>query len=135
MKEIYQKYKKIINYIIFGVITTFVTLIIYYLCVNTVLNPENAIQLQIANALSWTAGVLFAYFTNSRYVFESKEQNKVKEAGKFFIARLVTLLIDMLIMYAGVTLYCFNDKIIKIISQVIIVICNYVFSKLLVFKN
>ena len=135
IKDLYLKYKEIINYLIFGVLTTVVSLIVYYVAVYTFLNPENAVQLQIANILSWIAGVTFAYFTNRKYVFDSKEQNRLKEAGKFVMARVVTLLMDMVIMWLGVTVLCFNDKIMKLISQVVIIISNYVFSKIFVFKK
>lgn len=135
IKELYIKYKEIINYLIFGVLTTVVSLIVYYLSVFTFLNPENAFELQIANILSWIAGVAFAYFTNRKFVFESKENNKLKEASKFVLSRVITLVMDMLIMYLGVTLLHGNDKIIKLISQVIIVISNYIFSKIFVFKK
>lgn len=135
IKELYIKYKEIINYLIFGVLTTVVSLIVYYLSVFTFLNPENAFELQIANILSWIAGVAFAYFTNRKFVFESKENNKLKEASKFVLLRVITLVMDMLIMYLGVTLLHGNDKIIKLISQVIIVISNYIFSKIFVFKK
>ena len=135
IKELYLKYKEVINYLIFGILTTVVSLAVYYISVFTFLNPENAIQLQIANILSWIAGVTFAYFTNRKFVFESKEKNKVKEAGKFVLARVITLITDMLIMWLGVTVLHLNDKIIKLISQVVIIVSNYIFSKLFVFKN
>lgn len=132
---IYEKYKEIINYLIVGALTTLVSLIVYYGCVFTFLNPDNAIELQIANILSWIAGVIFAYFTNRKYVFESKNKNKIKEATKFVSSRITTLLLDMIIMWLGVTLLGFNDKIIKIISQILVIIGNYVLSKLFVFKK
>lgn len=135
IKEKYMKYKEIINYLIFGVLTTVVSLLVYYISVFTFLNPDNAIELQIANIISWIAGVLFAYFTNRKFVFESKETDKLKEAGKFFLARVVTLVIDMLIMWVGVTTLHLNDKIMKLISQVVIIVSNYIFSKLFVFKK
>ena len=135
IKEVYVKYKEIINYLIFGVLTTVISLIVYYVAVFTFLNPENPIQLQIANILSWIAGVTFAYFTNRKYVFESKEKNKLEEASKFVLARVTTLLIDMLIMWLGVTLLHMNDKVIKIISQIVIIVSNYVFSKIFVFRK
>ena len=135
LKELYLKYKEVINYLIFGVLTTLVSLAVYYISVFTFLNPENAIQLQIANILSWIAGVTFAYFTNRKYVFESKEKNKAKEAGKFVLARVITLIMDMIIMWLGVTVLHLNDKLIKIISQVVIIVSNYIFSKLFVFKK
>lgn len=135
IKELYLKYKEIINYLIFGVLTTLVSLIVYYLLVFTFLNPSNPIELQIANILSWVAGVAFAYFTNRKFVFKSKEKNKIKEASKFVMARLVTLIMDMLIMWIGVTILHGNDKIMKLLSQVIVIVSNYLFSKLIVFKE
>mgnify|MGYP004547383367 FL=1 len=135
IKEMYLKYKEIINYLIFGVLTTVVSLAVYYICVYTFLNPENVVQLQIANIISWVAGVVFAYVTNRKFVFESKEENKLKEAGKFVTSRITTLLMDMAIMFIGVTLCKFNDKIIKLISQVVVIVMNYLLSKIIVFKK
>ena len=135
IKEMYLKYKEIINYLIFGVLTTVVSLAVYYICVYTFLNPENVVQLQIANIISWVAGVAFAYATNRKFVFESKEENKLKEAGKFVTSRITTLLMDMAIMFIGVTLCKFNDKIIKLISQVVVIVMNYLLSKIIVFKK
>ncbi len=135
IRELYIKYKEIINYLIVGVLTTVVTLAIYYISVNTFLNPEDSIQLQIANIISWIAGVIFAYFTNRKYVFESKEKNKLKEASKFVVSRIATLLMDMIIMWLGVTILHRNDKIMKLISQVVVIVANYLFSKIFVFKK
>ena len=135
IKELLKKYKEIINYLIFGVLTTVVSLLVYYISVYTFLNPENAFQLQIANVISWIAGVTFAYFTNRKFVFESQEKHKLKEASKFVGARVVTLIMDMIIMYLGVTVLIFNDKIVKLFSQVVIIISNYIFSKLFVFRK
>lgn len=135
IKEMYLKYKEIINYLIFGVLTTVVSLGVYYICVYTFLNPENVVQLQIANIISWVAGVAFAYVTNRKFVFESNEQNKIKEASKFVTSRIATLLMDMAIMFIGVTLCKFNDKIIKLISQVVVIVMNYLLSKIIVFKK
>lgn len=135
IEKLYKKYKEIINYMIVGTLTTIVALATYYICVFTFLNPENAIQLQIANVLSWIAGVVFAYFTNRKYVFNSKNPNKLKEAAMFTLSRLVTLILDMIIMGVGVSILKFSDKIVKLISQVVVVIGNYVFSKLFVFKK
>lgn len=135
MKELYLKYKEIINYLIFGFLTTVVSLLVYYLLVFTILNPNHALQLQIANIISWLAGVTFAYFTNRRYVFESTNQNQLKEATQFVLARIVTLILDMAIMGIGVTWLRFNDKILKLVSQVLVIVLNYVFSKLFVFKK
>lgn len=135
MKNLYLKYKQIINYLIFGVLTTIVSLLVYYALVFTILNPEHAIELQVANIISWIAGVIFAYITNRKYVFESKNQNQIKEVTQFVLARVVTLVLDMAIMGLGVTLLKINDKILKLISQVLVVVLNYVFSKLFIFKK
>ena len=135
MKELFNKYKEIIMYLIFGVLTTVISLIVYYALTYTILNPNNSIYLQIANILSWIAGVLFAYFTNRKYVFESKNENKLKEFTSFVGARVTTLILDMLIMGVGVSLLHGNDKILKLISQVLVTVGNYVLSKLIVFKK
>ena len=137
MKELLKKFlnKEVIMYLIFGVLTTIVALVVYYGLIFTILNPESAIQLQIANILSWVAGVIFAYITNRKYVFESKETNKAKEISKFVTSRLSTLFLDMLVMFIGVTLLKANDKIIKLISQVLVIVGNYILSKLFVFKG
>ena len=72
LKTLYFKYKEIINYLIVGGLTTVVSLVTYYLCVLTFLDPGHPVQLQIANVISWIFAVTFAYFTNRKYVFESK---------------------------------------------------------------
>ena len=133
IKKLYLKYKEIINYLIFGVLTTIVSLLTYYLLVLTILNPNNPIELQIANIISWITCVTFAYITNRKYVFNSKDKNITKEIIKFYSSRLTTLFLDMIIMYIFVTKLQFNDKIIKIIAQILIIILNYILSKLLVF--
>lgn len=135
IKSIYLKYKEIINYFIVGGFTTVVSLACYYLAVITFLNPNDGLQLQIANLLSWISGVTFAYFTNRRFVFESKENNRLEEAGKFVLSRIITLLMDMIIMWLGVTVLHVNDKIVKLVSQIFIIISNYILSKLFVFKK
>lgn len=137
VKELIKKVctKEVILYIVFGVLTTVVSLDTYYICVGTFLNAENAIQLQIANIIAWIVSVAFAYITNRKFVFESTNKNKLGEATKFVTSRIATLLMDMLIMFLGVTLLKFNDGIIKLISQVIVIVANYVFSKIFVFKK
>ena len=129
-----SKNKEIILYLIFGVLTTVVSLLTYYICTITFLNPNNAIEIQIANIISWITCVTFAFFTNRRYVFESKEDIK-KEGIKFYISRLSALLIDVVMIFIFVSLLKINDKIIKLVNQVIIIIFNYIASKLFVFKK
>lgn len=133
--ELFNKYKEIIMYLIFGVLTTVVSLVTYYALTLTILNPEKAIQLQLANIISWIVSVSFAYVTNRKFVFESKSEDIVKEATSFVGGRVLTLLLDMAIMFIFVTLLHLNDKIFKIVSQVLVIVTNYVISKLFVFKE
>ena len=133
LRGLYQKYREVIMYLIFGVLTTVVALAIYYGLVYTIIDPQNGFLLQIANFISWFGALIFAYVTNRKFVFQSHETNKVKEALSFAGARLVTLFMDMAIMFIGVTLLHGNDKIIKLISQVVVIVANYIFSKIFVF--
>lgn len=135
IRELYHKHREIVNYLIVGCLTTVVSLSVYYGLVLTVLNPENAFQLQVANVASWIAGVTFAYFTNRKYVFESKNQNMLKEAGSFVTARVGTLLMDMLFMFLTVSVFGMNDKIAKLLDQVLVTVANYLLSKLFVFRE
>ena len=133
--DLYRKHKEIVNYLIVGVLTTAVSLVVYYGLTLTVLDPEKAVQLQAANMISWIAAVVFAYFTNRRFVFESRSQNMLKEAAAFFAARLSTLVLDMALMFLLVTLLKCNDKIAKLVVQAAVIVANYVLSKFLVFKK
>lgn len=133
--DLYKKYKELINYLIVGGLTTVVSLGVYYGCVLTFLNPEVAVQLQAANVLSWIAAVTFAYFTNRKYVFESKNENRLQEAVAFYGSRVTTLLLDMLCMFLMVTLMGWNDKVAKLIVQVLVTVANYILSKFLVFRK
>lgn len=128
--EIYKKYQEIINYLIFGVLTTLVSILSYALFTRF-LN----LNYIYSNIISWIISVTFAFITNKIYVFKSKEDNVFKEVIKFYISRLTSLLIELLIMYLMVDLLKINDMISKIIVQFIVIILNYIFSKIFVFKN
>lgn len=135
MKDLYSRYKEIINYLIVGILTTLVSLGVYYACVLTVLDPSDPLQMQTANVVSWIAAVTFAYVTNRKFVFESSDPNILREGTAFFMARIGTLLMDMGMMFLFVTVMNVNDKIAKLIVQVIVIVGNYLFSKLLVFRK
>ena len=139
IKELYLKYKEIINYLIFGVLTTVVSLATKYLLLFTILDASNAIQLQIAVVTSWVTACLFAYITNRKWVFESKSKEILKEMAKFFASRLATLGMEMLIMFVFVTALGLNSDmwvvVWTLVSQVLIIIGNYILSKLIVFKE
>ena len=128
-------YRELISYLIVGLLTTVVSFGSYYLLTISLLDPNNKIELQIANIISWICAVLFAYFTNRKYVFKSKEKDMLKEGSKFCLSRIFTLLLDMLTMFIMVSVLNINDKVSKLVSQVLITIGNYIISKLFVFKK
>ena len=137
--KLYKKYEEIINYIIVGGLTTGVSIGVKWLLLFTILNSENAIELQISIILSWIAAVTFAYFSNKKFVFKSKCESILKEMASFYLARVLTLLIEMVLMWFFVTLLKLNTDlwvmIITIAVQFIILSLNYIFSKLFVFKK
>ena len=130
-----EKYGEIVRYLIVGMLTTIVSLGAYYGCVFTFLNPRSALQLQLANIISWIAAVTFAYVMSRIYVFQSKQKNIMQEIISFYSARLLTLFMDMAIMFLMVTLCGTNDKLAKLVVQVVITVANYVFSKIFVFRE
>ena len=141
MKELIKKVinKETILYLIFGVLTTLVNLGVKYALLFTVLNADNPFELQVSIIISWIVACLFAYITNRIWVFESKSKNIIMEMLKFFGARLVTLGMEMFIMYIFVTALGLNSDmwvvIWTIVTQILIIIGNYVLSKIFVFKN
>ena len=135
IKKYYKKYEEIIRYLIIGGLTTVVSLATYYALTFTILDANKPLELQIANVISWIFAVLFAYFTNRSFVFKQKNKSNLKEASSFFLARVATLLIDMSLMFIFVTKLNVNDKIMKLIVQVIIIVLNYILSKFVVFKK
>lgn len=137
--SIYKKYEEIINYIIVGGLTTLVSLASKWILLFTVLDAASALELQIAVIISWICAVSFAYITNRIFVFKSNNKNILKEITSFFGARTLTLLLEMVIMWFFVTLLKMNSDtwvlIWTILSQFIILVLNYVFSKIFVFKK
>lgn len=132
---IYHKNEELWNYLIVGGLTTLVSLVTKWILLGTVLDADVAIQLQAAVVISWIVAVIFAYVTNRIYVFKSKSKKIFKEITSFFGARLVTLGMEMAIMWLFVTILKMNVYLWTILAQVLIVIMNYIFSKIFVFKN
>ena len=137
IKKLYNNYKEIVNYLIIGVLTTVVSLVSFYLIRIFVFTSNSQFDIQLANVISWVLAVLFAFVTNKMYVFESKSTGyqKFLEMIKFYVSRLTTLGIEMFVMWLLTSPLKVDDMISKIIVQFIIVILNYVFSKLFVFKK
>ena len=132
-QKYFTKYISQILYIFFGAITTFINIITYYICFD-VLNISNVVSTIIA----WIFSVIFAFITNKLWVFESKSwepEVAMKELVSFISVRLLTGLFDLGIMYVGVDLLKFNGMLMKILSNVFVLIANYIGSKLFIFKK
>lgn len=129
-----NKTKEIINYLIVGVLTTFVNIATKFLLTLFIFNKENKLELQIVLVISWIVSILFAYITNRLIVFKSKNKI-VKESISFITSRISTLLIEMFISFILISLLKLNYYIFTILIQVMIILLNYIFSKLFVFKK
>lgn len=124
-----DKYKEIVDYIIIGVCTTIVSIVSYYLFRIVISNYL------VCTILSWIVSVTFAYITNRSIVFHSKEKNIIKEFIVFVGSRILSLLLEMLFMFILVDLVNVGDRLSKILVQFIIIVLNYIFSKIFVFKR
>lgn len=137
MKKIwalYKKYEELINYLVVGVMTTVISWITYGVC-RIVMNVENALIMQIAVFLRWFAGVVFSYFMSRKFVFKSKNPHVLREAVDFTMSRVVTLFLDMFVMWLLPSVFHINDWIATFVSAVLVVVMNYILSKFLVFRK
>lgn len=132
MKKIILKYQEIILYLLFGFLTTLVNILIYYICTK-ILN----IDYQISNIIAWIISVTFAFITNKIFVFASKNNIKktITEMISFYSFRLISLGFDIAIMFIAVSLINMNDILAKVLSNIFVIIINYIFSKLFIFKK
>ncbi len=140
IQELFLKYKEVIMYLIFGVCTTAVNWIIYTVIV--VLGEE--VNLTVANIIAWVGAVAFAYITNKLWVFESKSWNpKIvrKELGMFLSARIFSGIFEIglfpVLMWMGMnqSIFGVEGMLAKIVVGVLVIVLNYIFSKLLVFRK
>ena len=128
----YNKIKEVIWYGFFGVLTTLVNIISFYFLDKTGMN------VYLNNFIAWFLSVLFAFITNKLYVFNSKSLDKkvvIKEICSFFFFRILSLGIDMAGMYICISLLNIGKMISKIIMNVIVIVANYIFSKIFIFKK
>ena len=138
MKKIINYFIKLLGreafmYLVFGVLTTIVNFIIYYIF-NIILSFSAGFSTTIASAIA----ILFAYITNKIWVFESKTSNKKElfsEFLKFISARIFTYFVDLILLVIFVDKLHFNSIIMKIIVSIIVIVLNYIASKLVIFKN
>lgn len=128
-----KRYKMPILYLVFGVLTTIINIASYHIFYN-VLHFSNT----LSNVISWLLSVTFAYITNKIWVFESTDKGIkaiFREVISFFSCRLATGVLDILIMYISVDILSYPALPFKVISNVVVIILNYVMSKLIIFKK
>ncbi len=132
IKTLFLKYKEPILYIIFGALTTFVNIVCFWLC------DKAGFSTAFSTVLAWVLSVAFAFITNKIFVFESNTSGLravTKEALKFFSCRLTTGVLDLGIMLLFVDVWHFNGLLIKVLSNILVIVLNYILSKLLIFKK
>lgn len=132
-RDLYKKYKSIVFYAIFGVLTTIINVVVYWLLVHLV-----EFDVLFGTVIAWIAAVSFAYVTNRKWVFYSEVYTTmkiVKEIMAFFTCRITTGVIDFTCMFIFVEVFHFNDIIIKVVANVLVIILNYVASRLIVFRT
>lgn len=130
MFELLKRYKEMILYIIFGVLTTVINIFLFSIC-----RDGLGFSILIANSFAWFWSVLFAYITNKKWVFESKDNQIAKEVVNFYLSRVATLLLETVLLFLLIETLGFNDVFSKIVSNVVVVVMNFVLSKIFVFKR
>ena len=131
MRKLIEKNREVIMYLVFGVLTTAVNYISYLL-----LAPF-FVKTVIPTIIAWILSVIFAYVTNRIFVFCSKAKGKeiIREIAAFFGARIFSGVLDVIVMWLFADTLCFNDKLIKILSNVIVIVLNYIAGKWFVFRK
>ncbi len=134
--RLYHKYREMFLYLVTGVLTTIINYGVYLACSS--LLPVSPSRTVLSTLIAWAISVLFAYLTNRIWVFRSQAKGfgpLLREFMAFLSARVLSGILDMGIMYVLVDLMGFNDKVIKLASNVLVVVLNYIFSKLFIFKK
>ena len=133
---LFKKYREVLLYLIFGGLTTVVNYISMWLFYE--LLGIRVLDALGANTLAWIVSVAFAYVTNKLFVFESRDLSQktlLREIISFVAARLISLGAESAVIYIGVTVLGGNLWIIKLLASVVVVILNYIFSKLIIFRK
>ncbi len=133
IKNLYKNYKNVIPYLFFGVCTTAVNVIVY-----GVFSHILGFGIMFSTIAAWVVAVVFAYLTNRKWVFNStanKAISQLKEIFSFFLCRAATGIADWGCMFLFVNVLSCNDLVVKVFSNVIVIVLNYVLSKCIVFKK
>jgi putative flippase GtrA len=139
LADLYRAHREGMRYLIFGGLTTIVNILVYIIFAKLILRrlPSEELIVNISEIIAFIAGVIFAYVTNKIYVFKSKTNTAkelLTEMISFTGCRIFTEIISILMMNMAVWL-SINDVIMKIVSNIVVIILNFVFSKLLIFKK
>jgi putative flippase GtrA len=133
LSELFQRYREVLLYCFFGFCTFLVSMATFALC-----NRALGMDALIANIISWIFAVLFAFFTNRKWVFDG-DANTAKglwgQMLSFFGGRLFTLAVEEGILALFVTLLGFDELIVKLVAQVVVIVLNYFISKFWVFRK
>ncbi|VDG18848.1 GtrA family protein [Lactiplantibacillus mudanjiangensis] len=133
IQQLWHRYQAVLAYLIFGGLTTVINFVAFWLFNNLIQWPY-----LISNVIAWLLSVLFAYVTNKLWVFDAATptlKSLLQEAGAFFGFRLLSLGIDELIMFTGISILHGNPLLVKLLDQIIVVVLNWFFSKLFIFKE
>lgn len=133
--ELYKKYEEIVNYLIVGVLTTLFCWAVRLALAYAVFDVSVFWQNTAVNVIGWVAGVIFAYFTNRRFVFKSREPDMWREFWQFSVGRLGTLVLDVVCMIILVNWLLMDYFISMVMVSVLVMIGNYVLSKFFVFNK
>ena len=128
----YNKYKEALLYLFFGGCTTLINIVTFFVC------RQFNLGVDLSNVIAWVIAVIFAFVTNKLIVFESRNVSSkkvVKETIGFFIARIISLGIDTGILHLMIDYMKISELISKIVSNIVVIIVNYIFSKLFIFKK
>lgn len=115
------------RYIIVGIATTLVNFTMFIIL-------KNFMEVNIANILSIMTSIIFAFFTNKNYVFESKNENILNMFLLFIGSRAVSMVLEIILVFIFVSVLLFNSILVKIVVNIIVIILNYVFSKKIFIK-
>ena len=133
LRKRFEQYKDMIAYLFFGVCTTAVNVAVYWLAAHPL-----ELGTMPSAVIAWIAAVLFAYVTNRKWVFHSQARGAAeiaREIASFFACRIATGVLDWACMYVFVDLLHWNDLIIKVAANILVIVLNYVASKLVIFRN
>ena len=133
LKKLFVKYRELITYLVFGVLTTVGNYLVYLPCYN--LWGLNA---SVSNVIAWMVAVAFAFVTNKPFVFRSYDWSVkvvVPELSKFVATRIGSGALETAILFLSVDLVGMNGNVWKLLTSVLVVVLNYVGSKLLVFRK